>query len=111
MNDSGEITAIHFSEFARGAKYHASLNGRLLEWYEAYYAFSHLMFSPEFLVKFKIETGQMAVFDNTRVLHGRPSFKLEPNACRHLEVAYLDWDDMLSKARVMMEEMGKEADK
>jgi hypothetical protein len=111
LDDSGEITAIYFSNFSRGTKYHASLNGKLLEWYEAFYAFSHLMFSPEFVIQFKIEPGQMAVFDNTRVLHGRPDFKLEADACRCLETVYLDWDEMRSKARVIMEEMSEKADK
>jgi gamma-butyrobetaine dioxygenase len=111
LDESGEITAVYFSNFARGSKYHSSLNGKLLEWYEAFYAFSHLMFSPEFVIQFKIEPGQMAVFDNTRVLHGRPDFKLEADACRCLETVYLDWDEMRSKARVIMEEMSEKADK
>ena len=103
LDKSGEISAICFNNQARGPRYHASLNGRLHEWYEAYYAFSHLTRSPEFLLEFKLEPSQMVVFNNLRVLHGRQRFE---GHYRYLESAYLDWDEIWSKARVIMAETG-----
>lgn len=111
VSSSGAITAIHFNNHARGSEYPASLNDRLQEWYEAYYCFSSLTLSPEFLVEFKMEPGCMAVFDNLRVLHGRRCSKSEDAGHGCLEGAYLDWDEMRSRARVIMEKLGEKANK
>ena len=46
----------------------------------------------------------MVVFNNLRVLHGRRGF--EEGCYRYLESAYLDWDEIRSKARVIMAETG-----
>ncbi len=46
-------------------------------------------------------------FDNQRVLHGRSAFVVtETDTCaRHLEGAYIDWDEACSRRRVIREKM------
>ena len=105
LGRSGEISAIYFNDPVRGPQYHASLNGRLHEWYEAYHAFSNLTIAPEFLLEFKLQHSQMVLFDSLRVLHGRRGFEVKEGNYRYLELAYLDWDEIRSKARVIMAEM------
>ena len=50
-------------------------------------------------------SGDVITFDNRRVLHGRSSFVLTTSEDRHLEGAYLDWDEARSRMRVIRDEM------
>ena len=102
VSSSGEITEVNYSNHSRGPHFPAILMDKLHEWYAAYYEFSHLMNSPEYLIEFKVEAGQMVVFNNRRVLHGRSGFKLQGNDYRYAELCYMDWDEIRSKARVLM---------
>ena len=47
-------------------------------------------------------------FHNNRVLHGRSAFKLVPGVknTRHLEGAYISFDVLKSKMRVINEQIG-----
>lgn len=45
--------------------------------------------------------GDMVMFDNSRLLHGRRSYVSGPGGLRHLEGAYLDWDEVMSRLRVL----------
>ncbi len=46
-------------------------------------------------------------FDNQRVLHGRSSFEVTEcgTSSRHLEGAFIDWDEACSRRRVIREKM------
>ena len=46
-------------------------------------------------------TGDVACFDNIRVLHGREAFAVQSSEERLLEGSYLDWDEMRSRRRVL----------
>ncbi len=45
--------------------------------------------------------GQMITFDNLRILHGRTSFGDTIKGERHVQGAYLDWDEAHSRIRVL----------
>lgn len=45
--------------------------------------------------------GDILTFDNTRCLHGRTGYTDEDNNTRHLIGAYLDWDEIYSRLRVL----------
>jgi gamma-butyrobetaine dioxygenase len=48
--------------------------------------------------------GEIAVFDNRRVLHSRHAFSEgagEGGRRRHLQGAYVEWEDVNSKIRVL----------
>ncbi len=52
-------------------------------------------------------TGEIVTFDNQRVLHGRSAFVVTETdtSTRHLEGAYIDWDEACSRMRVIREKM------
>lgn len=60
-----------------------------------------LMYKPENLVTFKMEPGDVLTFDNWRILHGRLSYHSDGGYERHLEGAYADWDEVMSRARCL----------
>ena len=74
-----------------------NINPNLMEmFYKAYRKFSSLLNSSEYLIKFKLEAGDIFCFNNRRVLHGRTEFN--PNSGhRHLQGYYIDRDEILSR--------------
>lgn len=97
----GEVVAIHFNN--RSA---APLDLPLEEiepWYEAYRRFARLLRRPEGELRFRLTPGQLLMFQNDRVLHGRDGF--DPNnGRRHLQGCYIDKDGILSRWRVLERE-------
>jgi gamma-butyrobetaine dioxygenase len=69
-------------------------------YYTAYREFMSTVRDPQFLVQFKLEPGEMAVFDNRRVMHGRTGFDPQSGS-RYLRGFYLDRGDVDSKIRVL----------
>lgn len=45
--------------------------------------------------------GDLVTFDNWRLLHGRKSYVSHHENLRHLEGAYLDWDEVMSRLRIL----------
>lgn len=43
----------------------------------------------------------MLTFDNWRLLHGRRDYRSRADRARHLEGAYLDWDEVMSRLRIL----------
>jgi gamma-butyrobetaine dioxygenase len=70
----------------------------------AYYrAFRRLMAEtrePRHRVRLKLQAGEMAVFDNRRILHGRERF-LPNTGFRHLKGFYVDRGELDSRLRVL----------
>ena len=61
---------------------------------------ANLLASPEFEVRFLLQAGQLMMFDNNRVLHGRTAF--DPNeGLRHLQGCYIDSDGPRTRYRVL----------
>ena len=61
---------------------------------------AHLLASSEYETLFRLEAGQLMMFDNNRVLHGRTSF--DPNeGLRHLQGCYIDHDGPRTRYRVL----------
>ena len=51
-------------------------------------------------------TGEIACFNNHRLVHGRTGYEMQPGWERLLEGTYLDWDELWSKRRVLEAELG-----
>lgn len=69
-------------------------------YYRAYRAYMRLTRDPKYRLSFKLERGEMVVFDNRRVLHGREAF--DPSTgYRHLHGCYVDRGEFLSRLRVL----------
>lgn len=52
-------------------------------------------------LKITFFAGEMVTFDNLRVLHGRTAFGENLKGERHVQGAYVDWDEARSKIRVL----------
>ncbi len=70
------------------------------DFYLAYRALIRLLNDPRFLIEFKLDSHQMVVFDNRRVLHGRAEFDPQTGA-RHLRGCYVDRTEFKSKYRIL----------
>jgi gamma-butyrobetaine dioxygenase len=68
-------------------------------WYEAYFELLGLLEAPDAQVTFRLEPGDVVVFDNLRILHGRTAFSGE--GARRLQGCYADLDGLLSTLAVL----------
>ena len=67
--------------------------------YHAYGVFSALLRDPTYLYEFRMDAGDLVIFANRRVLHGRTQFD-PASGHRLLQGTYLNMDDFRSKFRV-----------
>ncbi|ODM97506.1 Gamma-butyrobetaine dioxygenase, partial [Orchesella cincta] len=74
--------------------------------YTALKTFTDLCYEPENLIEFKLQEGEVLIFDNWRFLHGREGFDTSKGH-RHLEGCYIDWDEIYSRIRVIENDMRK----
>ena len=73
---------------------------RLDAYYRARRVFDHLLRDPVFEIKFLLNDGDLVMFDNARLLHGRTAF--DPSeGLRHLQGCYIDIDGPRSLYRVL----------
>jgi len=71
-------------------------------WYEAYFTLHRLLDDASARMAFRLEAGDLVVFDNLRVLHGRTAFT--GAGARRLQGCYADRDALLSKLAVLERE-------
>lgn len=71
--------------------------------YRALRLFARLSRDPAYVCRYPFAAGDLVIFDNRRILHGRDSFS--PNSgTRRLEGCYLDRDELFSRLRVLARE-------
>ncbi len=68
--------------------------------YRAYRAFLAKTLDPAYRVDLRLSAGEMIVFDNRRVLHGRTAFDPQTGH-RHLRGCYVDRGELDSRIRVL----------
>jgi len=68
-------------------------------WYKALAMFVQLIHQEA--VEFKMEEGSILCFDNLRLVHGRRKYEDSTSNHRHIVGAYLDWDEIFSRWRVL----------
>lgn len=73
-------------------------------WYRALALFVELIHRDAAYLK--LEEGTILAFDNRRLLHGRREYEDNPGNRRHVVGAYLDWDEVFSRFRVLQRELG-----
>jgi gamma-butyrobetaine dioxygenase len=71
----------------------------LAEYYRARQAFDRMLRSAEFEIRFLLAPGDLVMFDNCRLLHGRTGFN-STEGLRHLQGCYIDIDGPRSLYRV-----------
>lgn len=72
----------------------------MADYYRAYRAFMIRTRDPRYRLAFRLEPGEMVVFDNRRTLHGREAFD-PASGFRHLHGCYVDRGEFLSRLRVL----------
>ena len=68
--------------------------------YDALRPLMKMIYSAEETVTFKIKTGEMLIFNNHRLLHGRTGF--DPSSDRHVRIVHVDLDEFHSRLRVSL---------
>ena len=69
-------------------------------YYRAYRSYMAKTRDPQYSLKLKLKAGEMVVFDNRRILHGRGSF--DPSiSFRHLHGCYVDRGEFTSRLRLL----------
>jgi gamma-butyrobetaine dioxygenase len=91
VDDGGQLVEIHFNERTRGPlEVPAADMARV---YRALAHFQEIALRPDLCVEVKMKAGDMVAFNNRRILHGRKAF--DPRTgMRHLEGAYVDYDEI-----------------
>jgi gamma-butyrobetaine dioxygenase len=74
---------------------------RITEYYSAYRYFARIIERPEFMLTFRLESGDCLIFDNTRLLHARTAFEESGTRHRHLQGCYADLDGLASTIAVL----------
>ncbi|MPC14458.1 Gamma-butyrobetaine dioxygenase [Portunus trituberculatus] len=85
---------------SRDSRFEVSSPEAAAKWYAASLAFRDMLYDPDNLVKLKLQSGDMIVFDNLRVMHGRQGYRADRGE-RWLQGGYLEWDSVRSLRRVL----------
>jgi len=101
----GEIRAVHYNNrsiapLQLGAE-------QVRGFYPAYRRLAQLLREPRFQLGLKLRDGDLVVFDNRRILHGRTGFS-SARFARHLQGCYLTRDSVLSETGLLRRRLGQE---
>ena len=98
LDVTGRVQAVHFSP--RLDFVPLGPPAELASYYRARRAFDHLLRSPEFEIRFLLDAGELIMWDNRRLLHGRTGFD-SAEGLRYLQGCYIDIDGPRSLYRVL----------
>jgi gamma-butyrobetaine dioxygenase len=73
-------------------------------YYAAYRRFAELLHEPRFQLATRLEDGDLALFDNQRILHGRTGFASARHP-RHLQGCYLTRDSVYSRTALLRQRL------
>ncbi|OBS57039.1 hypothetical protein A6R68_11836, partial [Neotoma lepida] len=104
LDDKGQVIRINFNNATRDTVFDVPVE-RVQPFYSALKEFVDLMSSKEYKYTFKMNPGDVIVFDNWRLLHGRRSYEAGTEISRHLEGAYADWDVVMSRLRILRQKV------
>lgn len=97
-NRAGEVIEVRYNAHIAGIFDMAA--DTMTDYYRAYRAFMMRTRDPRYRLAFRLEPGEMVVFDNRRTLHGREAFD-PASGFRHLHGCYVDRGEFLSRLRVL----------
>jgi gamma-butyrobetaine dioxygenase len=95
---TGAVTAVHYN--SRSIAPLRLPAGECRSFYAAYRRFAELLREPRFQVCIRLSDGDLVVFDNQRILHGRTGFASARHP-RHLRGCYLTRDSVYSEAAML----------
>jgi len=94
----GEITAVHYN--SRSIAPLRACGRDAAGFYTAYRRFAELLRDPRYQLTCRLRDGDLVLFDNQRILHGRTAFSSAAHA-RHLRGCYLTRDSVYSQAALL----------
>lgn len=98
---SGRPIGIHYSPRLDAMPLLDEATSRAFQ--HARHRLSALLADPRFEIRFRLRAGELMMFDNNRVLHGRTAFD-PADGPRHLQGCYIDRDGPASRWRVAQRE-------
>ncbi|KAH8324074.1 hypothetical protein KR067_000329 [Drosophila pandora] len=98
LDAQGRYTRVNHSVPQRDSHFNVPLE-EVQPWYESYAKFVRLARAEAHA--FKTRPGDVLTFNNIRLLHGRTGYDDTENNSRYIVGAYLDWDIIYSRLRVL----------
>ncbi|HLZ98185.1 MAG TPA: TauD/TfdA family dioxygenase [Steroidobacteraceae bacterium] len=98
----GEVNAVHYNN--RSIAPLRIEAKAAADFYRAYRVFAELLREPGHQLKFALRSGDLVLFDNQRILHGRRAFSSAKYA-RHLRGCYLTRDSVYSGTAMLRRRM------
>lgn len=103
LGHDGRVDAVHIND--RAMRPVEAEGADVPAFYRAYRTFFALVRDPANQITVKLRPGDVLVFDNRRVLHGRAGYDASTSH-RHLQGCYTDWCYVESKLRMLAVEIG-----
>ncbi|XP_063842372.1 gamma-butyrobetaine dioxygenase-like isoform X6 [Scylla paramamosain] len=103
LDGEGTIKNINWNQMTRDSHFGVPLQAAEL-WYEANLVFRDIIHDENSLITRKLQPGDLLVFDNLRILHGRTRYNAMQGE-RVLQGCYWEWDTVSSLRRVLRGEM------
>ena len=98
LDGTGQMIGVHYSPRLDDIPLMSDADTR--RYHRARKRFGQLFEDPQYELRFRLDPGQLMMFDNNRVLHGRTSF--DPSeGHRQLQGCYIDRDGPRSLYRVL----------
>ncbi|XP_042861313.1 gamma-butyrobetaine dioxygenase-like [Penaeus japonicus] len=104
LDKSGQVKTVSLNNMVRDSHFGCQPE-HVMAWYDAMMTYHDLLSDPQYAITYKMAKGDIIVFDNNRVLHGRKGFHMTGGE-RHLEGCYWDWDVVRSRRRVLLADAG-----
>jgi gamma-butyrobetaine dioxygenase len=101
LDSRGGVIAVHYN--SRSIAPLRLAPAETAPFYAAYRRFAALLRDGRFQLQFRLGDGELVVFDNQRILHGRTAFSSGRHA-RHLRGCYLTRDSVYSNAALLRRE-------
>jgi gamma-butyrobetaine hydroxylase len=95
VNDLDQIVKVRFNN--RSIDTLKLAPSIMRDFYPAYRHYAELLERKELQIVFKLQAGELMLFDNTRILHARKAYSA--SGTRHLQGAYSDLDGLYSSLR------------
>jgi alpha-ketoglutarate-dependent taurine dioxygenase len=105
LSSSGAVSAVHYNSRSIAPLRLASCD--VTAFYVAYRRFAALLREPRFQLRMRLTDGDLVVFDNQRILHGRTAFSTAKHA-RHLRGCYLARDSVYGAAALLRRALNSE---
>jgi [2-(trimethylamino)ethyl]phosphonate dioxygenase len=94
----GEVGAVHYNN--RSIAPFPATDRRAEPFYSSYRVFAQLLREERFQMRFRLRDGDLVVFDNQRIMHGRTAFTSAKHP-RHLRGCYLTRDSVFSETGLL----------